>query len=90
MSVNFKPLLDKVLIKVDAAEETTVSGIIIPSAAKQKPQTGTVVAVGDKATTAKDGDKVFFPHGGGAEITIDKSTYLILRESDILGIYGRN
>ena len=88
MEVNFKPLLNRVLIKSDVVEETTVSGIIIPTTAKQKPQTGTVVSVGNTAT-AKVGDKVFFPYGGGTEINIDGSAYLILKESDILGIYGR-
>jgi chaperonin GroES len=88
MEYNFKPLNDKLLIKVDAAEEVSFGGIIIPTTAKEKPQTGTVVSVGEKTTTVKIGDGVYFPKGG-TEIVVNKESLLILRESDIFGIYAR-
>ena len=64
MSVNIRPLADRVLVEPAAAEETTASGIIIPDSAKEKPQRGTVVAVGpgkkDEPTTVKEGDTVLY------------------------------
>lgn len=90
MSVNIKPLADRVLVKPAAAEEKTASGIIIPDTAKEKPQKGQVVAVGngkkDEPMTVKDGDNVLYGKYSGTEITIEGQDYLIMRESDILAI----
>ncbi|AYO56905.1 co-chaperone GroES [Chryseobacterium sp. 6424] len=92
MSVNFKPLADRVLVEPIAAETTTASGIIIPDTAKEKPQEGTVVAVGpgkkDEPTTVKVGDKVLYGKYSGSELKLDGKDYLIVKESDLLGIIG--
>ena len=88
--VNIKPLADRVLVQPEAAEETTASGIIIPDTAKEKPQRGTVVAVGtgkkDEPITVKAGDTVLYGKYSGTEITVDDVEYLIMRESDIFAI----
>lgn len=88
--VNIKPLADRVLIKPASAESKTVSGIIIPDTAKEKPQKGEVVAVGpgkkDEKMIVKVGDKVLYGKYGGTEINIDGAEYLIMRESDIYAI----
>jgi chaperonin GroES len=88
--VNIKPLADRVLIKAAPAEEKTAGGIIIPDAAKEKPQRGTVVAVGpgkkDEPTTVKEGDTVLYGKYAGTEITVEGNEYLIMREADILAI----
>jgi len=90
MSVNFKPLADRVLVEPTAAETKTASGIIIPDSAKEKPQEGTVVAVGngkvDEPMTVKVGDKVLYGKYSGSELKIDSKDYLIIKEGDILGI----
>ena len=87
--VNFKPNEDRILVEAAAAEETTASGIIIPDTAKEKPQEGTVVAVGegtsDKPVTVKAGDKVLYGKYSGTELTIDGTEYLIMRNSDVFG-----
>ena len=92
MSVNFKPLADRVLIEPTAAETKTASGIIIPDTAKEKPQEGIVVAAGngkiDEPMTVKVGDKVLYGKYAGSELKIDGKDYLIVKESDILGILG--
>ena len=89
MSVNFKPLADRVLIEPAAAEETTASGIIIPDSAKEKPQRGVVVAVGpgkkDEPTTVKVGETVLYGKFSGTDLSIDGKDYMIMREADILG-----
>jgi chaperonin GroES len=88
--VNIKPLADRVLIQASAAEEKTAGGIIIPGSAQEKPQKGTVVAVGpgkkDEPTTVKEGDTVLYGKYAGTEITVEGAEYLIMRESDILAI----
>ncbi len=91
---SIKPLSDRVLVKPDVAEETTSSGIIIPDTAKEKPQRGTVVAVGEGRyengtkidMSLKAGDKVLYGKYAGTELTIDGDELMIMRESDILGI----
>ena len=92
MSVNFRPLADRVLIEPTKAETKTASGIIIPDTVKEKPQEGTVVAVGngnvDEPMTVKVGDKVLYGKYAGSELKIDNVDYLIAKESDILGILG--
>ena len=90
MSVKFRPLADRVLIEPIQAEKKTASGIIIPDSAKEKPQEGTVVAVGngkvDEPMTVKVGDKVLYGKYSGSELKIDSKDYLISKEGDILGI----
>lgn len=89
-----KPLSDRVVVQADVAEETTSSGIIIPDTAKEKPQSGTVVAVGPGKIengnkiemTVKKGDKVLYGKYSGTELALDGQEYLIMRESDILGV----
>lgn len=92
MSVQFKPLADRVLIEPVAAETKTASGIIIPDTAKEKPQEGVVVAVGegkkDEPLTVKVGDKVLYGKYAGQELKLAGKDYLIVRESDLLGILG--
>jgi chaperonin GroES len=88
--VNIKPLADRVLVEPTAAEEKTASGIIIPDTAKEKPQRGSVVAVGngkkDEPLTVKVGDTVLYGKYSGQEITVEGKDYLIMRESDIVAI----
>ena len=88
--VNVKPLADRVLVEPAAAEQKTAGGIIIPDTAKEKPQKGTVVAVGngkkDEPMTVKVGDLVLYGKYSGTEINVDGKDYLIMRESDILAI----
>jgi len=90
MSVNVKPIADRVLIEPAAAEEKTAGGIIIPDTAKEKPQKGTVVAVGngkpEEPMTVKSGDHVLYGKYAGTEINIEGKDYLIMRESDIFAI----
>ncbi|MEW6134342.1 MAG: co-chaperone GroES [Bacteroidales bacterium] len=89
-NVNIKPLADRVVVEPAQAENKTASGIIIPDTAKEKPQKGTVVAVGagkkDEPLTVKVGDVVLYGKYAGTEINIDGKDYLIMRESDILAI----
>lgn len=90
MSVNLKPLADRVLVEPAAAEEKTAGGIIIPDTAKEKPQRGKIVAVGngkpDEPMTVKKGDTVLYGKYAGTEITVEGKDYLIMRESDIFAI----
>jgi len=90
MSVNVKPIADRVLVEPAQVETTTASGIIIPDTAKEKPQRGTVVAVGDgkkdEPMTVAVGDSVLYGKYSGTEISLDGKDYLIMRESDILAI----
>ena len=87
--INFKPNEDRVLVQPAPAEEKTSSGIIIPDTAKEKPQKGKVIAVGDgledKPVTVKVGDNILYGKYSGTEITIDGNDYLIMRNSDIFG-----
>ena len=90
MSLNIKPIGDRVVVGAAPAEEKTASGIIIPDTAKEKPQRGTVVAVGDgkvdEPLTVKVGDQVLYGKYAGTEIQIEGDDFLIMRESDILAI----
>ena len=88
--VNFVPQGDRVLVEAAAAEEKTTGGIIIPDSAQEKPQKGTVVAVGpgkkkDEPITVKVGDKVLYGKYSGTEISIDGKEYLIMKQDDIFG-----
>ena len=90
MGLNIKPLADRVLVEPAPAETKTASGIIIPDTAKEKPQKGTVVAVGngkkDEPLTVKVGDTVLYSKYGGTELKLEGTDYLMMRESDILAI----
>jgi len=87
--ITFKPNEDRVLVEPAAAEEKTASGIIIPDTAKEKPQKGKVIAVGegvkDKPVTVKVGDQILYGKYSGTELTIDGKEYLVMRNSDIFG-----
>ena len=89
------PLDDRVLVQPQEAEEKTASGLYLPEGAKEKPQTGTIVAAGPgKLTdegertplTVKKGDTVIYGKYGGTEIDVDGSTLMIMRESELLGV----
>ncbi len=88
--MNIRPLADRVLIKPTPAEEKTLSGIIIPDSAKEKPLRGTVLAVGngtkDEEMVVKVEDIVMFGKYAGTEIELDGEKLLIMRQSDILAI----
>jgi chaperonin GroES len=88
--VNIKPLADRVLVEAAAAETKTAGGIIIPDSAKEKPQKGTVVAVGngkkDEPLTVKVGDTVLYGKYAGTELQVDGKEFLIMKESDIYAI----
>ena len=93
--MGFRPLHDRVLVKRLEAEEKTAGGIIIPDTAKEKPQEGEVVAVGNGAKSdegkitpldVKAGDKILFGKWSGTEVKVDGQDLLIMKESDILGI----
>ena len=92
MSISFKPLADRVLIEPAAAEEKTAFGIIIPDTAKEKPQKGIIVAIGngkkDEPITLKVGDNVMYGQYSGTEIKIDGNKYLIMKEADVYGVIG--
>ncbi|SMD44359.1 chaperonin GroES [Aquiflexum balticum DSM 16537] len=88
--VNIKPLADRVLVEPAAAEEKTASGLFIPDTAKEKPQKGTVIAVGggkkDEPLTVKVGDTVLYGKYAGTELSVEGQDFLIMRESDIFAI----
>ncbi|MEL6895445.1 MAG: co-chaperone GroES [Planctomycetota bacterium] len=91
--LNLRPLDDRVVVQPDEAEETTAGGIVLPGSAQEKPQRGTVVAVGpgrllDSGNrgelSVSEGDTVIYGKYGGSDIEVDGADYKILRESDIL------
>jgi chaperonin GroES len=88
--MNIKPLSDRVVVEPAAAETKTAGGIYIPDTAKEKPQKGTVLAVGtgkvDEPTTVKVGDVVLYGKYSGTELNVEGKDLLIMRESDILAI----
>lgn len=90
MSINIKPLADRVIVESAPAEERTAGGLIIPDTAKEKPQRGKVLAVGtgkpDEPMTVKVGDQVLYGKYAGTEITVEGKDYLIMREADIFAI----
>ena len=90
MSINIKPLADRVVIEPVPVEEKTASGIIIPDASKEKPLKGKVVAAGpgkkDEPMSVKKGDTVLYGQYSGTEVKLDGTNYLIMREADIFGI----
>ena len=88
--MNITPLADRVLVEPAAAETTTSSGIIIPDTAQEKPQKGSIIAVGtgkqDEPMTVKVGDAVLYGKYSGTELKLEGKDYLIMREADILAI----
>ena len=93
--MNLKPIGDKIIIEVLDAEEKTAGGIVLPDTAKEKPQEGKVIAVGDGKTlpsgktvplNVKPGDRILFGKYTGSEIKIEDNEYLIVNEDDILAI----
>jgi len=94
---NLKPLEDRIVVKANEEENTTSSGIVIPDTAKEKPQEGTVVAVGpgrfeDGARVPLDvavGDTVIYSKYGGTEVKVEGDEYLILSARDVLAIIGK-
>ena len=93
--MNFRPLHDRILIKRIEEKETVKGGIIIPDTAKEKPQEGEVIAVGNGKKTedgkvvpldVKAGDRILFGKYSGTEIKIDNEEYLILKEEEVLGV----
>jgi chaperonin GroES len=93
-----RPLEDRILVRPEEGEETTVSGIVIPDTAKEKPQEGTVLAVGPGKRSeqtgdiipvdVKEGDRVVYSKYGGTEIKVDGEELLILSARDVLAIVG--
>ncbi|MEG0476921.1 MAG: co-chaperone GroES [Raoultibacter sp.] len=95
--MNLKPVGDRVIVKQDEAEETTASGLYLATEAKEKPQSGTVLAVGGgkigkdgKALPmpVKEGDRIIYGKFGGTEVDADGESVLILRADDIYAIYA--
>ena len=96
--MKLKPLGDRLIVKPVEEEETTASGIVLPDTAKEKPQKGKVVAVGDGKwdedgekripLDVSEGDEVLYSKYGGTEVTIEGDELLVLRESDVLAKLG--
>jgi chaperonin GroES len=94
---NLQPLEDRIVVKPNEGEETTVSGIVIPDTAKERPQEGEVIAVGPGRfedgkripMDVKAGDKVIYSKYGGTEVKIDGTEYLILSARDVLAVHDK-
>lgn len=95
--MNLKPLGDRVILRQDEAETTTASGLYLASESKEKPQTGTVLAVGEGKRDkdgnlipmpVKEGDRVLYGKYGGTEVTVDGEDVLILRADDLYAIFS--
>ena len=93
--MKIRPLQDRILVKRIDEEETTKGGIIIPDTAKEKPQEGKVIAVGNGKVTengkiqpldVKRGDRILFSKYAGTEVNIEGNEHLIIREDDVLGV----
>jgi len=88
--VKIKPLADRVLVEPQAAEEKTASGIIIPDTAKEKPQRGKVIAIGngtkDEKMEVSVGDVVLYGKYAGTELNVNGKDYLMMRQTDILAV----
>jgi chaperonin GroES len=94
---SIRPLEDRILVRPEEGEETTISGIVIPDTAKEKPQEGTVLAVGPGKRSdsgelipvdVSEGDRVMYSKYGGTEIKVDGEELLILSARDVLAIVG--
>jgi chaperonin GroES len=99
LHVKLQPLEDRIVVRPNEAEERTVSGLVIPDTAKEKPQQGTVLAVGPGKRSeqtgqvipvdVKEGDTVVYSKYGGTEITVDGEDLLILSSRDVLAIFNK-
>jgi len=98
MATTIKPLHDRVIVRRIEENETTSGGIIIPDSAKEKPQEGEIIAVGEgkykedgtrQTLDVKEGDRVLFGKYSGSEITLDGDEFLMMREDEILGVINR-
>lgn len=96
--IKFRPTDDRILIEPCDAEETTTGGIILPDAAREKPQRGVVLATGPGKLldsgkrgelSVKLGDEVFYGKYSGTEVEFDSDTYMVLRENDVLAVVDR-
>jgi chaperonin GroES len=96
-TTSIRPLEDRILVRPEEGEETTASGIVIPDTAKEKPQEGTVLAVGPGKRSdtgelipmdVKEGDRVIYSKYGGTEIKIEGEELLILSARDVLAVVG--
>jgi chaperonin GroES len=96
--MNFRPLHDRVLVKRIESEEKTKSGIIIPDTAKEKPQEGEIISIGTgtraengsiQPLDVKPGDRVLFGKWSGTEIKIDGTDFIVMKESDIMGVLAK-
>ena len=85
-----KPLADRVLVEAQEAETKTASGLFIPDSAKEKPQQGVIIAVGngksDEPMELKVGDKVMYGKYAGTEVSFEDKDYLIMRQSDVIAV----
>ena len=93
--MKLKPLADRIVVQQAAAEEKTASGILLPDAAKEKPTKGKVISVGEGkladngkryAIPLKAGDNIYYGKWSGTEVEVDGTKFVILKESDVLGI----
>jgi chaperonin GroES len=98
MATTIKPLHDRVIVRRIEENTTTTGGIIIPDSAKEKPQEGEIIAVGEgkykedgtrQSLDVKEGDRILFGKYSGSEITLDGEEFLMMREDEILGIINR-
>jgi len=97
--VKIQPLEDRVIVTIDESEQVTASGLVIPDTAKEKPQQGTVVAVGPGKRSeqtgdlipvdVREGDTVLFSKYGGTEVKVDGVEYLILTARDVLAVFDK-
>lgn len=86
--MKIKPLKDRVLVKYDPEEEKTAGGLYVPDTAKEKPQRGSVEAVGAEVKEVKAGQSVLFDRYSGSKIKFNETEYLIVKEEDLLAIIG--
>ena len=93
--MKFKPLFDRVVIKPEVDEKIANCGIVLPETSQEKPQIGTVVAIGDGESMDNDknqmkvsiGDRVVFSKYAGVELKIDNENYIVMRQLDIIGVF---
>ena len=94
--MNFKPLYDRVVVDVATQENVTKSGIVLPETSREKPQIGTVIAVGDGENfdgvetkiKVEIGNKILFEKYAGTELKLNEKTYVVLRQIDIIGVFN--
>ena len=97
MAISIKPLEDRIVVKANEAEQKTTSGLVIPDTAKEKPQEGTVMAVGPGRfengnripLDIKEGDVVLYSKYGGTEVKYNNEEYLVLSSRDVLAIIAK-